>query len=78
MKSIRMLGRQVEHLGKTYPLSIIEAVEHSDGLWYVSVVPFCREVHSTPYHSGTIRVCNPADHTLPYYPAPEPPHRDLH
>ena len=61
MNTIRLLGRRVEHLGHTYALSLIEAQKGADGLWRVCVTPFERETASTPYHGGTVRVCDPDD-----------------
>jgi len=77
MNTIRMLGRRVEYLGKTYPLSLIEAAPDANGMWHVSVTPFERETAATPYHGGTVRIVNPDNPHLPYTPSTIPPHLEL-
>ena len=59
MNPVRMLGRRVEYLGKTYPLSIVEAEPDSDGHWDIAITPFERETAATPYHGGTVRISFP-------------------
>lgn len=70
----RYLARRVEHAGAVHSLSIVEVVQTPDGLWHVKVYPFSREVHSTPYHNGTIRVVDPHDSSQPFIDgSPYPP-----
>lgn len=74
MNTIRLLARRVEHRGTVHAgLSLVEARLCDDGLWHIAVTPFERETASTPYHSGTVTVADPADHSLPYSPSAEPP-----
>lgn len=73
MNTIRMLARRVEHAGRVYPLSLVEAMQGADGLWRIAVAPFTRETASTPYHSGTLRVADPTDTSRPYTPSPQAP-----
>lgn len=73
MNTVRLLARRVEHAGRVYPLSLVEATLGADGLWRVAVTPFERETAATPYHSGTVRVADPDNPLLPYTPSARPP-----
>lgn len=62
----RYLARRIEHAGKIYTLSIVEALIGSDGLWYIKIEPFEHEIHSTSYHNGTLRIVDSADSSKPF------------
>ncbi len=63
---IRYLARRVEHAGQVFQLSIVEIFQDKTGLWHVKISPFEREIHSTPYYNGTLRITDPTDPSQPF------------
>lgn len=69
----RYLARRVIHEGHEHGLSIVTITKHADGLWHVDVEKYDREIYSTIYHPGTIKICDPLDGFSNFVPGPEPP-----
>ena len=54
--STRYLAHHIIYRCKDHGMAVLELIERPDGTRRVSIEPFVREVHSTSFHSGTIRV----------------------
>ena len=58
--SFRWLTHRIVIDGEEHGMSIA-TIECRDGLWHVDIEKFTKEIHSTAFHSGTIRITTDKD-----------------